>query len=84
MKLPFMRHFLNSIKLPDLIQSVDAWGETSVETEDLTFYNCSEGKIVEKLSEVLPNIGIAILAKTFIIETISKIKVRTSSIHTLK
>ena len=79
-----MRNFLNSIKLPDLIQSVNAWGETSVETEDLAFYNSGEGKIVEKLSKVFPDISVAILAKTFIIETITKVKVRTSLIHTLK
>ena len=57
-----VRNFLHSIELTDLVKSVDRWGETSMETEYLTFHNRSQGQVVEKLSERLPNISVAVLS----------------------
>jgi hypothetical protein len=41
-----------------------------MEAEDLSFDDCCEGKKVEKVGEVFPYVGVPILAKAFIIETI--------------
>lgn len=65
-----MRHFLDSVKLSDLVQSVDTWGETSVEAENLAFDDCSEREVVEKLSEMLPHIGVSVLSQAFVVEAI--------------
>ena len=79
-----MRYLLNSIKLPNLIQGIDAGRKTSMETENLAFDNCCKREIVEKFCEVFPDISITILAKAFIIKAITKVKVRESMTHTLR
>ena len=69
-----------------MIQSVDRWWETSVETEDLQYArrttDCKnnnshlwfdkggEREIIEEIGEILPNVGVAIFAKTFVVETV--------------
>lgn len=54
-----------------------------MEAEDLIFDDCSERQVVEKFSKLFPNISVAILAQTFVIEPIpvfvsNKIKKRMS------
>ena len=44
-----------------------------METEDGALYYGGQWEVVEKLSELFPNIGITILTKALIIESISKI-----------
>lgn len=66
-----MRNFLNSIKLSDLIESVNAWGQTTMKTENLSFYDCSQRKVIEELCELFPNICISVFPQAFIIKTIS-------------
>ena len=66
-----MRNFLDSVELPYLIESVDAGRKTSMETEYLTFYYCSQRQVIEELCEVFPHIGIAVFPQTFIVETIT-------------
>lgn len=67
---PFMGDFLVPVKLSYLIQAVKTGGESAVETEDLAFNYGSEGEQVEEISEVLPHIGVAVLAEAFIVEAI--------------
>ena len=45
-----------------------------METEDGVLYYGSQRKVVKKLSELFPNIGITIFTQALIIESISKIK----------
>ena len=65
-----MRNFLYSVKLSDLIQGVDTGGETTVKAENLAFNDCSEGQVIEKLSEMLPYIGVSVFPQAFIVEAI--------------
>lgn len=41
-----------------------------METKDLAVDQCGQGKVVEKISEVFPDVGIAIFPETFIVETV--------------
>ena len=41
-----------------------------METEDVAFNNTCEWQVVEQRSEVLPDVGISVLSKAFIIETV--------------
>ena len=66
----FVRHFLNAVKRPNIVERVDARGETTVQTEDLIVDQGSKRQVVEKVCKVLPNIGVAVLAETFVIETV--------------
>ena len=43
----FVRHLLDSVKLSDLVKSVDGWRETTMETEDLALNNSREGQVIE-------------------------------------
>lgn len=65
-----MRNFLNSVKGSDIVEGIDARRETSVEAEDLVVDEGGEGKVVEKVGEVLPHVCISILAEAFIIEAV--------------
>lgn len=42
-----MRHLLDSVKLSDLVEGVDGWRETTMETEDLALNNSGEGQVIE-------------------------------------
>jgi hypothetical protein len=42
-----VRHLLDSVKLSDLVKSVDGWRETTMETEDLALNNSREGQVIE-------------------------------------
>lgn len=42
-----------------------------MKTKDLIIDEGGEGKIVEEIGEVFPNVRVAVLAKTFIIEAIN-------------
>ena len=66
-----MRDLLYSVELSDLVECVNRWRETTVQTEDLTFNNSSEREIIEELSEELPHIGITIFSQTFVIKSIT-------------
>jgi hypothetical protein len=65
-----MGNFLNTIKRPDVVESVNGWTQSTVKTENLVFDESSEGKVVEKVGEVFPHVGIAIFAETFVIESV--------------
>jgi hypothetical protein len=61
---------LYPIERSDVIQRIDAWGETTVKTEDLVVDQSGKREVVEKICEVFPNVGIAILSKALIIEAV--------------
>ena len=63
-------HLHDSIELLDLIKGVDTWGETTMETEDISFNDCGQWKVIEQWGEVLPDVGVTILSKALIIESI--------------
>jgi len=65
-----MWYFLYSIKLTDLIQCVNGRRETTMETEDLTFNNCSERQEVEEFCEYFPDIRVSVFAQAFIIKSV--------------
>lgn len=65
-----VRHLLYPIERSDVIQRIDAWGETTVKTEDLVVDQSGKREVVEKICEVFPNVGIAILSKALIIEAV--------------
>ena len=77
-----MRHFLHSVELSDLVKGVDTGGETSVETENLSFDDGSEWEVVKELGELLPDISVSVLPQAFIVETIPKVKVKEGSAYT--
>jgi len=65
-----MRNFHDSIKLLDLIKGVDTWGQTTMEAEDVSLDNGGEWKVVEQSCESLPDVGISVLSKAFIVESV--------------
>ena len=65
-----MWDFLYAIECSDVIEGIDAWGETSVEAEDLVVDEGSKGEVIEQVGEVFPNIGIAVLSEALIIEAV--------------
>ena len=65
-----MWDFLDAVKRPNIVERVDARGETTVQTEDLIIDQGSERQVVEEVCKVLPNIGVAVLAETFVVETV--------------
>lgn len=65
-----MGNFLDTIKRPDVVESVDGRTQSTVKTENLVFDESSEGKVVEKVGEVFPHVGIAVFAETFVIESV--------------
>lgn len=66
----FVRNFLDSVKGSDIVECVDARGETSVEAEDLVVDESGERKVVEKIGEVFPHVRISVLSEAFIVEAV--------------
>lgn len=60
-----MGHFLDAVKRANVVQSINAGRQASVETEDLVVDESSEREVVEEIGEVLPDVGIAILPVVF-------------------
>jgi hypothetical protein len=65
-----MGHFLDAIKRPDVVKGIDGRAQSTVKTEDLVFDESSEGKVVEEVGEVFPNISVAVFAEAFVIEAV--------------
>lgn len=66
----FVRNFLDSVERADVVEGIDAGRETTVKAEDLIVDESGEGKVVEQICEVFPNIGVAIFTQTFVVEAI--------------
>lgn len=85
---PFVWHFLNAVKRPDVIERVNAGRETTVQTENLVVDQGGERQVIEEVREVLPDIGVAVLAKTLVVEAVhlgnlSRLVVSTEDGNTL-
>jgi hypothetical protein len=65
-----MRNLLDPVQRSDVVEGVDAGGETAVKAEDLILDQGGEGKIVEEVGEVLPDVGIAVFAQTLVVEAV--------------
>lgn len=63
-------HFHLSVDLLDLFQGVQVWRESSVQTEDLVLDDCSQRQQVEEVGVVLPDVGVAVLAQAFVVESV--------------
>lgn len=66
-----MWHFLYTIESSDVVQRVDTGGKTSVETKYLVVDEGGEGKVIEEIGKVLPNICISIFAEALVIKAIN-------------
>ena len=65
-----MWHLLKSVQRADVVQAVDAGTEAAVQAEDLTVHQRRQRQIVEQVGEVLPHVGVAVLAQALVIETV--------------
>jgi hypothetical protein len=62
--------FLYAVECSDVVKSIDARGETSVEAEYLVVDKGSEGEVIEEVGEVLPYAGVAVLSETLIVKAV--------------
>lgn len=67
---PFVRHFLDPVQRPDVVQGVDARGQATVKAEDLVIDERGEGEVVEEIGEVFPDVGVAVLAEALVVEAV--------------
>ena len=65
-----MWNLLYSVERTNVVESVDAWRKTSVKTEDLVLDQSCEREEVEEVGEVLPDICVAILSQTLVVEAV--------------
>jgi hypothetical protein len=63
-------YLLYTVKGSDVVEGIDAWGETSVEAEDLIVDQGGKGEEIEEVGEVFPNVRIAIFPKALIVKAI--------------
>lgn len=66
----FVWNLLNAVERPNIVQSVDAGRQTAVQTEDLIIDQGSERQVVEQVCKVFPDIRVAVLAETLVVETV--------------
>jgi hypothetical protein len=65
-----MGNLLNTVERSDVIEGIDGGTQTTVQTEDLVLNEGGEGKVVEEVGEVFPNIGVAVFSQAFVVESI--------------
>ena len=65
-----MWDLLDPIQGADVIKRVNRRTQTAVQTEDLVLNECGEGKIVEQVGEIFPDIGIAVFAQAFVVKAV--------------
>jgi len=66
----FMRDLLSPLDETDLVKGLDIGGKTTVNAEDLAFYNGSNSEEIEHFGAVLPGVGVTILAHGLVVETV--------------
>ena len=66
-----MRHLNSSIDGSNLVNGFDFWTQSSMNTEDFSVDDGSDGKVVEDLSTVFPGIRVSILSVDFVVKTIN-------------
>lgn len=65
-----MGHLLDSVEGANVVEGVDARGETAVKTEDLVVDEGGEGEVVEEVGKVLPDVCVAVLAQALVVEAV--------------
>jgi len=65
-----VRHLLLSLEGTDRVQSVQTRGQTSVEGEDFSLDQGTQGEIVEHFGEVAPDVRITVLPDGLVVETV--------------
>jgi len=65
-----VRDLHSSVNKSDLIDGLDFRGETTMDTEDFTFDNSTDAKIIEDLCAVFPRVGISVLSNGLVVEAI--------------
>jgi hypothetical protein len=66
-----MGDFHSSFDESDLVNSLNIWGETTVDAEDLSFDNSADAQVVKNFSAILPGVGITVLSDSFVIEAVN-------------
>ena len=61
---------MDPIEGPNIVESVDRGTQTTVKAENLVFNESGEGKVVEEIGEIFPDIGVAVFAQTFVVKSI--------------
>lgn len=67
---PLVGYFTEAVDDFDLINGVDRGGQATVDTEDLVVDDDGEGEEVEHVGEVVPHVGVTVLAGAFRIEAV--------------
>ena len=70
--LPFVRDLLLSVEIADLIKSIKTGTESTMKTKHGVLNEGGHRKEVEEVSEVAPDVGISILAHTFVVEPVAR------------
>lgn len=53
-----------------MVESVDAGAQAAVQAEDLAVDQGSQGQVVEQVREILPDVGVAVLPETLVVESV--------------
>jgi len=54
----------------DLVDTMDTWAETTVNTEYLVIDDDRQGQVIKHIRKVVPHIGITIFATAFCVEAV--------------
>mmetsp|Transcript_35740 Transcript_35740/g.87966 ORF Transcript_35740/g.87966 Transcript_35740/m.87966 type:complete len:225 (-) Transcript_35740:339-1013(-) len=65
-----VRHLLRAPQLPDVLQRVQARAQPSVRAEDLVVDGGGQRQVVEHVRDVLPHVGVAVLAQALVVEPV--------------
>jgi len=66
----FMWNFHSSIDKSNLVNCLDFWWQSSVNTENLALNDSADSKVIEDLGTVFPWVSVSVLSNCLVIETI--------------
>jgi hypothetical protein len=66
----FVRNFLNSIQLSNLLERVQRRRQASMKGENLVLYNSCQWQQVKEVSKVFPDVDVSIFSEAFIIKAV--------------
>lgn len=65
-----MRHFLQPVQVPNVVQVFEIRRKPPVQTEHLFVDDGRQGQEIEQVGDVLPNVQIAEFAEAFVVESV--------------
>jgi len=65
-----MRHLLYPVQRPNIVERVNAGRQATVQAEYLVLDEGCEGKEVEEIGKVFPDVGVAVLAQALVVEAV--------------